>query len=47
MIYPKMVVAKWSRNCAEFGDHFANPQFRDQFKVEYRAVLSFSKKVEF
>ena len=45
--FPKLVVAKWSRNFAEFGDHLANPHFAATFKVEYRAALSFSKKVEF
>ncbi len=46
-ISPKLVVAKWSRNFAEFGDHLANPHFAATFKVEYRAAVSFSKKVEF
>ena len=31
----------------EFGDHLANPHFAATFKVEYRAAVSFSKKVEF
>ena len=44
---PKLVVAKWSRNCAKFGDHLANPHFAATWKVEYRAALSFFKKFEF
>ena len=45
--FPKLVVAKWSRNFAEFGDHLANPHFAATWKVEYRAALSFFKKFEF
>ena len=47
LIFPKLVVAKWSRDCAEFGDHLVNPPFAATFKVEYRAALSFFKKFEF